>query len=76
MLLVTTRNPALSTVLARIVAAGGAPDAFTVSPAPLAEQSVHFAVARESPLAQHLPHIDDAIHRQQPVIRQLVRDAD
>lgn len=75
-LLVTSRNAEASTVRARIAAAGGAPDTFTVSKAPLTEQSVHFAVARDSPLAQHLPRIDDAIRKQQTVIRQLVRDTD
>jgi len=74
-LLVTTHNAMAAALKSRLQAAGGDPSAFVVSAYPLAEQAVHFAAAKDGPLAAWLPRIDAAIHARWSQIQQLVGTA-
>jgi len=73
-LLVTGRGLSSSNLQARVAAAaaGDGLPKFVVSQAPLVEQGVHFAVAKNSPLVVHMARINEGIHRRQELIRKLV----
>ncbi|WP_431104001.1 substrate-binding periplasmic protein [Roseateles noduli] len=71
-LLVTSFHGSADSVHARLRAAGGNLQTLQVGRQPLSAQDVHFAVAKDSPLATWLPRIDSAIGARRKEIQRLV----
>ena len=71
-LLVTSRSASLESLLARLRSAGADLQALQTSKVPLIQQDVHFAVAKDSPLAAYMPSIDAAIEAHRGDIARIV----